>query len=234
MPIKLIVGLGNPGSEYAKTRHNAGFWWVDELCANERISLKPEKKFHGHAARLSVSSHDIWLLQPMTFMNASGRAVQALATFYKIVPEEILVVHDELDLLPATVKMKPGGGHGGHNGLKDIIAQLGTQDFWRLRIGIGHPRELQLEQEVIDFVLKRPSREHQGLIDEAMGKALAVMPQVIAGAMEAAMMQLHSKRAPKDPLKELPKEAQKAGQKETQKETQQQSPKAILKEKPAQ
>jgi len=141
MPIKLIVGLGNPGSEYAKTRHNAGFWWIDELCANERVSLKAEKKFHGDAARLSMSGHDLWLLKPMTYMNASGRAVQALATFYKIVSQEILVVHDELDLPPGTVKMKHGGGHGGHNGLKDIVAHLGTPDFWRLRIGIGHPGE---------------------------------------------------------------------------------------------
>ena len=230
MAIKLIVGLGNIGAEYAATRHNAGFWLADALASEHGAAFKNERGFQGAVAKMGSA----WLLKPSTFMNRSGQAVQALATFYKILPDEILVVHDELDLPPGGVKMKKGGGHAGHNGLRDIQARLATTDFWRLRIGIGHPRELQLEQEVIDFVLKRPSREHQGLIDEAMGKALAVMPQVIAGAMEAAMMQLHSKRAPKDPLKELPKQAQKEGQKETQKETQQQSPKAILKGKPAQ
>ena len=238
MAIKLIVGLGNIGAEYEATRHNAGFWLLDALARENGAGFKNERGFHGAVAKIGSA----WLLKPSTFMNRSGQAVQALATFYKILPDEILVVHDELDLPPGGVKMKKGGGHAGHNGLRDIQARLATTDFWRLRIGIGHPRELQLEQEVIDFVLKRPSREHQGLIDEAMGKALAVMPQVIAGAMEAAMMTLHSKRAPKDPLKELPKQAQKEGQKETQKETQkeaqkeaqQQSPKAILKEKPAQ
>ncbi len=200
MSIKLIVGLGNPGSEYAKTRHNAGFWWIDELCANERISLKPEKKFHGNAARLSLSSHDIWLLQPMTFMNASGRAVQALATFYKIVPEEILVVHDELDLLPATVKMKQGGGHGGHNGLKDIVAQLGAQDFWRLRIGIGHPGD---RDAVIGYVLQPPRAEERALIEESITRSLQIFPQIASGDLQAAMLKLHTRpKADADPIEE--------------------------------
>ena len=190
MPIKLIVGLGNPGGEYAKTRHNAGFWWIDELCANERISLKLEKKFHGHAARLSLSSHDIWLLQPMTFMNVSGRAVQALATFYKIAPPEILLIHDELDLLPGTVKMKQGGGHGGHNGLKDIVAQLGTQDFWRLRIGIGHPGD---RDAVIGYVLQAPRTEERVLIEESITRSLQIFPQIASGDLQAAMLKLHTR-----------------------------------------
>ena len=200
MPIKLIVGLGNPGSEYAKTRHNAGFWWVDELCANERISLKPEKKFHGNTARLSLNSHDLWLLQPMTFMNASGRAVQSLVTFYKILPQEILVVHDELDLLPGTVKMKPGGGHGGHNGLKDIIAQLGTQDFWRLRIGIGHPGD---RDAVIGFVLQPPRSEERALIEESIIRSLQIFPLIVRSDLQAAMLKLHTRPKPDaDPIEE--------------------------------
>ena len=200
MPIKLIVGLGNPGSEYAKTRHNAGFWWVDQLCANERISLKPEKKFTGHAVRLSLSSHDLWLLQPMTFMNASGRAVQSLVTFYKILPQEILVVHDELDLLPGTVKMKPGGGHGGHNGLKDIVAQLGTQDFWRLRIGIGHPGD---RDAVIGYVLQPPRSEERALIEESITRSLQIFPLIARGDLQAAMLKLHTRPKPDaDPIKE--------------------------------
>ena len=202
MAIKLIVGLGNIGAEYEATRHNAGFWLVDALAREHGASFKNERGFHGAVARVSTpggaAAGAAWLLKPSTFMNRSGQAVQALATFYKIVPEEILVVHDELDLPPGGVKMKKGGGHAGHNGLRDIQARLGTADFWRLRLGIGHPRELQLEQEVVDFVLHRASREHQGLIDDAMGKALSVMPNVMAGDMEVAMMNLHSKRTPKD------------------------------------
>ena len=206
MAIKLIVGLGNIGAEYEATRHNAGFWLVEALARAHGASFKNERGFHGAVARVSTvggaaggaAAVAAWLLKPSTFMNRSGQAVQALATFYKIVPEEILVVHDELDLPPGGVKMKKGGGHAGHNGLRDIQARLGTADFWRLRLGIGHPRELQLEQEVVDFVLYRASREHQALIDESISKSLKVMPQVIAGEMEVAMMNLHSKRAPKD------------------------------------
>ena len=211
MAIKLIVGLGNIGSEYEATRHNAGFWLVEALAREFGVGFKNERGFHGAVAKVSGA----WLLKPSTFMNRSGQAVQALATFYKIVPDEILVVHDELDLPPGGAKMKKSGGHAGHNGLKDIQARLGTADFWRLRIGIGHPRELQLEQEVVDFVLHRPSREHQGLIDEAMGKALSVMPHVLAGEMEVAMMKLHSKRAPKEISGETPKEPPKKPPKET-------------------
>ena len=200
MAIKLIVGLGNPGSEYVKTRHNAGFWWIDELCANERIALKPEKKFHGNAARLSLNGPEIWLLQPMTFMNVSGRAVQALATFYKIAPPEILVVHDELDLLPGTVKMKQSGGHGGHNGLRDIVAQLGSQDFWRLRIGIGHPGD---RDAVIGYVLQAPRVEERGAIEESITRSLQIFPQIVRGDLQAAMLKLHTRpKADANPTEE--------------------------------
>jgi peptidyl-tRNA hydrolase, PTH1 family len=189
MSIKLIVGLGNPGSEYAKTRHNAGFWWVDELCANERVALKSEKKFHGNVARMSIAGHDLWLLQPMTFMNASGRAVQALATFYKILPQEILVVYDELDLLPGTVKMKQGGS-GSHNGLKDIVAHLGAPDFWRLRIGIGHPGD---RDAVIGYVLQPPRTDERTAIEESITRSLQIFPQIVRGDLQAAMLKLHTR-----------------------------------------
>ena len=198
MFIKLIVGLGHPGSEYAKTRHNAGFWWIDELCANERISLKPEKKFHGNAARLSTNGHDLWLLQPLTFMNASGRAVQALAMFYKITPQEILVVYDELDLLPGTVKMKQGGS-GTHNGIKDIVAHLGTPDFWRLRIGIGHPGD---RDAVIGYVLQPPRSEERTLIEESITRSLHIFPLIIRGDLQAAMLKLHTRPKPDTDPKE--------------------------------
>ena len=194
MAIKLIVGLGNIGAGYDDTRHNAGFWLVDALAQEFGVAFKAERGFHGKVAKVSGAAGGAWLLKPSTYMNRSGQAVQALATFYKIMPDDILVVHDELDLPPGGIKMKKSGGHAGHNGLKDIQARLATPEFWRLRIGIGHPRELQMEQEVVDFVLHRASREHQALIDEAMGKALSVMPHVLAGEMEVAMMKLHSKK----------------------------------------
>ena len=189
MAIKLIVGLGNPGLEYEATRHNAGFWFVDRLSAN--FSL--DKAFKGHVAKLPRA----WLLKPNTFMNRSGQAVSALAQFYKIAPDEILVAHDELDLPPGAIKLKKGGGTGGHNGLKDIDAQLGTRDFWRLRIGIGHPRELGMQNEVIDFVLHRPSSDHLSLIDAAMKKGVEALPLAFNSTMEAAMLQLHTVVPPK-------------------------------------
>ena len=192
MAIKLIVGLGNIGAEYEATRHNAGFRLVDALALASGVAFRAEKGFFGGVAKV----RGVYLLKPSTFMNRSGQAVAALAGFYKIAPEEILVAHDELDLPPGGVKMKFGGGHAGHNGLKDIQMRLGGPDFWRLRIGIGHPRELNLNQEVIDFVLHRPAREHQALIDEAIGRALEVMADVLAGEMAIAMMKLHSKKKP--------------------------------------
>jgi PTH1 family peptidyl-tRNA hydrolase len=187
--IKLIVGLGNPGREYESTRHNAGFWWVDEFAQANQCSFKAEGKFHGVAARGNVRSHELFLLKPQTFMNVSGRAVGAMAQFYKILPENILVVHDELDLPPGSAKLKLGGGHGGHNGLKDIIAHLGTRDFWRLRIGIGHPGE---RSEVSNYVLNAPRREEFELIVHAMQRAQEVAPLIVEGKLEAAMLKLHS------------------------------------------
>ena len=189
MAIKLIVGLGNIGAEHEGDRHNAGFWFADALARAEGATFKNERGFHGAVAKAAGT----YLLKPSTYMNRSGQAVLALANFYKILPDEILVAHDEMDLPPGGIKMKKGGGHAGHNGLKDIAARLATNDFWRLRIGVGHPRELQLEQEVIDFVLHRPSRDHQKLIDEATAKAVPLMAHAMAGEMEVAMMKLHSK-----------------------------------------
>ena len=188
--IRLVVGLGNPGAEYEKTRHNAGFWLVDELAWKYKAALRAESKFFGEAARVQLpAGGDIWLLKPMTFMNLSGQAVAALAKFYKITPEQILVVHDELDLPPGTARFKQGGGHGGHNGLKDIIAKLGGPNFWRLRLGIGHPGD---RSEVVNFVLKKPRAEEQTQIDEAIAKALQVMDQALAGDMANAMKALHT------------------------------------------
>jgi peptidyl-tRNA hydrolase, PTH1 family len=187
--IKLIVGLGNPGREYEGTRHNAGFWWVDEFAHAHQIAFKAESKFHGLAARSVVQGREILLLKPQTFMNVSGRAVGALAQFYKIEPAQILVVHDELDLPPGSAKLKLGGGHGGHNGLKDIIAHLGTRDFWRLRIGIGHPGD---RAEVANFVLNAPGKEEMALIEEAMQRAQDVAHLITEGKLEAAMLKLHS------------------------------------------
>ena len=193
-PIRLVVGLGNPDREYLRTRHNAGFWFVDALARKLGKSLSPEKKFFGATTRVDG---DCWLLKPMTYMNRSGQAVSALAGFYQLKPDEVLVVHDELDLKPGEVKLKMGGGVAGHNGLKDIRARLGTQDFWRLRLGIGHPREQQLsEQEVVDYVLHRPSEEHQKLIEATIEKALAIWPELVRGEMERAMHVLHTKPKP--------------------------------------
>ena len=189
MPIRLIVGLGNPGPEYEQTRHNAGFWLVDQLGGNR---LARESRYHALTARTVITGQEVWLLEPQTYMNRSGQSVGALARFYKIVPDDILVVHDELDLPPGTAKIKKGGSSGGHNGLKDITAALGTQDYWRLRIGIGHPRLMNSQQQVADFVLHRPRKEEQPLIDDAIAKSLDVVPLLCEGKFEAAMMKLHS------------------------------------------
>ncbi len=188
--IRLIVGLGNPGREYETTRHNAGFWWVDEFARRENLAFRGEARFHGLAVRGVMNGNEVALLKPQTFMNLSGRAVAALMQFYKITPTEILVVHDELDLQPGIARLKMGGGHGGHNGLKDIIATLGTRDFWRLRIGVGHPGD---RAEVVNYVLNAPRREDRELIEEALQQSLHVAPQIIEGKIEAAMLKLHSK-----------------------------------------
>ena len=185
-PPRLIVGLGNPGSEYADNRHNLGFWFVDRLAHDLKVALQAQGKFFGHVARLD----DLWLLKPSTFMNRSGQAVAALARFYKIEPAEILVVHDELDLQPGAIRLKQGGGNGGHNGLKDIQASLASPDFWRLRLGIGHPGE---RNEVVNYVLKAPRCEEQELIDQALDRCLLAWPKLGAGDYVAAQRVLHPK-----------------------------------------
>lgn len=188
--IKLIAGLGNPGREYEQTRHNAGFWFLDELAWQWKASFKDEKKFFGEVARVGLPDGDVWLLKPMTFMNRSGQAVAALAQFYKIKSEEILVVHDELDIPCGRIKFKLGGGNGGHNGLKDIQARLGSPDFYRLRLGIGHPGD---RNEVVNYVLKKPRREEKELIEDAIDKSIATLPDILAGKIEAAQRVLHGK-----------------------------------------
>ncbi len=194
-PIRLIVGLGNPGADYELTRHNAGFWLVDQLARGE---LRKESRFQALAAKTRIAGNEVWLLEPQTYMNRSGQSVGAIARFYKIAPDEVLVVHDELDLPPGAAKLKKGGSSGGHNGLKDITAALGTQDYWRLRIGIGHPRELKLQQPVVDFVLHRPRADEQRLIDEAIDKSLDVIPLLCDGRHEQAMMELHTSGSAKN------------------------------------
>ena len=183
---RLVVGLGNPGGEYEDNRHNLGFWFVDRLARELKVLLAPQGKFFGHVGRLG----DLWLLKPSTFMNRSGQALVALARFYKIMPDEILVVHDELDLQPGVIRLKQGGGNGGHNGLKDIQAHLTTPDFWRLRLGIGHPGD---RNEVVNYVLKAPRREERELIDQAIDRCLVAWPKLGAGDYEAAQRQLHPK-----------------------------------------
>lgn len=191
MKIKLIVGLGNPTAEYEHTRHNAGFWFLDELAWQWKTVFKNEKKFFGDVARVARPEGDVWLLKPDTYMNLSGKAVQALANFYKIQPEEILVVHDELDIDCGAIRFKLGGGNGGHNGLKDIQAKLGTPQFYRLRLGIGHPGDKHL---VVGFVLNKPSAAERELIDRAIAKSLRAMDDVMAGRQEDAVRYLHSKQ----------------------------------------
>ncbi len=188
--IRLLVGLGNPGPEYEATRHNAGFWFIDEVARQLRVSLSPERSYFGLAARANRSEGPVWLLEPMTFMNLSGKSVTALARFFKIAPNEILVAHDELDLLPGQVKIKLGGSHAGHNGLKDIQAQLGSADFWRLRLGIGHPG---VKAEVINYVLRKPIAEQREAIDKSIEQSIRALDLLLAGNMEHAMMKIHAK-----------------------------------------
>jgi PTH1 family peptidyl-tRNA hydrolase len=190
--IELIVGLGNPGAKYDQTRHNAGFWFVDAVARRHGGSFKSENKFHGEACKVRLDGEEVWLLKPMTFMNKSGQAIASLANFYKIAPEAILVAHDELDLPPGAARLKKGGGHGGHNGLRDTIAQLGNnKDFQRLRIGIGHPGH---SSQVTGYVLGKAPADEQRLMDDAIADALDVMSLAVSGEMQKAMNQLHSKR----------------------------------------
>jgi PTH1 family peptidyl-tRNA hydrolase len=201
--IKLFVGLGNPGPEYEATRHNAGFWWVDALARELKVSLFMDKGYHGLMARTTVQGQTVWLLEPQTFMNLSGKSVGALARFFKIAPQEILVVHDELDIVPGEVKLKLGGSHAGHNGLRDIHAQLGTDDYWRLRLGVGHPG---VKSEVVNWVLKKPSLDHRIAIDQCIDRSLKALPHLIAGEMDKATMLIHTSKPPrpKPPRPEKP------------------------------
>ncbi len=186
--VRLIAGLGNPGPRYQDTRHNAGFWWLDRLAKDKGVTFRNESRFHGEVCRLLDGSGDCWLLKPTTFMNHSGQALTALAHFYKIPPAEILVIHDELDLLPGCARLKQGGGHGGHNGLRSIVAHLGA-DFQRLRLGIGHPGQAN---QVVDYVLDRPSQGDEALISQAIDASLQVFPLVRQGELQKAMNRLHS------------------------------------------
>ena len=188
--IRLLVGLGNPGPEYEATRHNAGFWWLDAVARKLSITLLPQRSYFGLAAKASTAQGVVWLLQPMTYMNLSGKSVAALARFFKIEPQEILVAHDELDLMPGQVKIKCGGGHAGHNGLRDIHAQLGSADYWRLRLGIGHPG---VKAEVVDYVLRMPTVEHRELIEQTIARSADALDLLLAGEMERAMMKVHVK-----------------------------------------
>ncbi|MEW5837269.1 MAG: aminoacyl-tRNA hydrolase [Pseudomonadota bacterium] len=187
--IRLIVGLGNPGAQYADTRHNAGFWFVDEIARLSAATLRPEPRFHSDAARVNLEGRDLWLLQPTTFMNRSGQAVAALARFYKIAPEQILIAHDEIDLPVGQIKLKLAGGHGGHNGLRDIHAHLGTPNYWRLRIGVGHPGS---KDQVVDYVLHAPSKPDRAKIDQLIDEATRQLPELLRGDAARVMNHLHS------------------------------------------
>ncbi len=189
-PIRLVAGLGNPGREHAATRHNAGFWFADRLAAELGAGFGHEPRFAGECAR----GGEVRIVKPLTYMNLSGRSVAALARFYDLAPDEILVVHDELDLKPGDAKLKQGGGHAGHNGLRDIQAQLGVPDFWRLRLGIGHPRDSAWPlQPVVDYVLRPPPAEERRAIDGALDRGLAAWPSIARGEMERAMHALHTR-----------------------------------------
>jgi PTH1 family peptidyl-tRNA hydrolase len=190
--IQLIVGLGNPGPQYERTRHNAGFWFVEAIARRHGGSFKSESKFHGEACKVHLEGKELWLLKPMSFMNKSGQAIAALARFYKIPPEGILVAHDELDLSPGDIRLKSGGGHGGHNGLRDTIDRLGgSRDFQRLRIGIGHPGH---SSQVTGYVLGKAPADEQREMEDAIDRALDVLPLAISGELQKAMNRLHSKR----------------------------------------
>ncbi|NDP38149.1 MAG: aminoacyl-tRNA hydrolase [Rhodoferax sp.] len=192
--IKLFVGLGNPGPDYESTRHNAGFWWLDAVARELKTNLSMDKTFHGLLARVNVSGQAVWLLKPQTFMNLSGKSVAALARFFKIEPQEILVAHDELDLAAGEAKLKLGGSHAGHNGLRDIHAQLGTDAYWRLRLGVGHPG---LKSEVINWVLKKPSLDHRLAIDQCIARAVTALPNLLVGDMDKAMLLIHTSKPPR-------------------------------------
>lgn len=193
---QLIVGLGNPGEDHLEDRHNAGFWFVDALAKQLNVRFETEKRFLGKVAKAKWEGDDLFLLKPTTYMNLSGQAVGALCHFHKITPENILVVQDELDLKPGSARIKLGGGTGGHNGLKDIQAHLGTADYWRLRLGIGHPRDIAGDarvMDVADYVLRRPLQSEQKLIEASIKNGLEILPLFLKGATQTAMLELHSK-----------------------------------------
>jgi len=187
--IELIVGLGNPGVKYEQTRHNAGFWLIDGLAQSKGAVLRNEAKFHGESCKITISGQTVWLLKPLGYMNHSGQSLAAMAAYYKIPLETILVVHDELDLPPGTLRLKKGGGHGGHNGLRDIMAHFGSKEFMRLRVGIGHPGD---RHEVTDYVLGSPGNGDKSAIIDAINEALAVLPQIIVGEYQKVMNHLHA------------------------------------------
>lgn len=190
--IELIVGLGNPGPDYEPTRHNAGFWFVDALARRCGQDFRSEARFQSEVARCLVDGNEIRLQKPMAFMNRSGQPVSALARFFRIELEQILVVHDDLDLPPGTIRLKKGGGHGGHNGLRDLISHLGSREFYRLRVGIGHPGH---RDQVVDYVLKKPSKEDRRQIEDALDDALDAIDDIVNGQFERAMHVLHSRQA---------------------------------------
>ena len=190
MPIRLIAGLGNPGRQHERDRHNVGFWFAARVAVRHRIELRLETRYHALIGRLPPPHGDTWLVLPQTFMNLSGRAVGSFARFHKIAPEEIFAIHDELDFPPGVAKLKLGGGVAGHNGLKDIAASLGSQGFWRLRIGIGHPGAKDL---VADYVLSSPAPEERTAIEQILDKCMDAFPLMVAGQMEAAMLRLHTR-----------------------------------------
>ena len=192
--IKLFVGLGNPGQEYEATRHNAGFWWIDSLARELKAPLTFDKSYHGKVARATLHGQHVWLLTPQTFMNLSGKSVAALCKFFKIDPEDVLVAHDELDVIPGQVKLKFGGSHAGHNGLRDIHAQLGTGNYWRLRLGVGHPGN---KDDVVDWVLRKPTPEHRVAIQECIARSLMAVPALLAGEMDKATMMIHTSTPPR-------------------------------------
>jgi len=189
-PLILVVGLGNPGNGYAETRHNVGFWFVDRLAESGGARFRPESRFHGEIAELTVDGQRLRLLKPTTFMNLSGQAVAALARFYRVPAESILIVHDDLDLPAGEVRVKVGGGHGGHNGLRDIVSRLGSRDFVRLRFGIGHPGH---REGVTGHVLSRPAADERAALNDALDSALAELPQFVRGDWQAAMLHLHGR-----------------------------------------
>lgn len=187
--MKLIVGLGNPGTQHAADRHNVGFWVADALMVS---GWSRESKFKADTVKTRIGGEDCWLMKPVTFMNASGEAVGAFARFHRVAPQDIIVIHDELDLPPGGVRIKQGGGHGGHNGIRDIESHLGSADFWRIRLGIGHPRTLNLNQEVADFVLHAPRQDEKTAIKKAVKEVVEEIPAIVAGDVTAAQRRLHA------------------------------------------